>query len=171
MTTMPAQSVWELPAMFIRQPVSHVPRVIVGVDDSTGSAAALRWAAAEACRRQVMLRIVSVWEDPGRPASYTRCPAQMAAARVQKALAQVLDQQPYPRHVACATIEGTPGRVLLDDAGDAGLLVLGATGVGAAQAPGPVGRHCLQRGRGPLVFVSASRLPDVIAGVLRPPPR
>jgi hypothetical protein len=39
MATMPAQSVRELPAMVIRLPVPLVPRIIVGVDDLTGSPA------------------------------------------------------------------------------------------------------------------------------------
>jgi len=44
---------------------------------------------------------------------------------------------------------------LLNEAGDVGLLVIGAAGADAAQAPGTTGRYCLRRGRGPLVFVPA----------------
>jgi hypothetical protein len=35
------------------------------------------------------------------------------------------------------------------------LLVLGAAGVAAAEAPGQTARYCLRRGSGPLVFVPA----------------
>ena len=156
MTNMPAQSA---PEMFIRCPVSPVTRLIVGVDGSAGSAAAVRWAAAEACRREVVLRIVSAWEGFDEPASCIPHPAQIAAARVQKALAHVLDQQVYPRHVACVTVRGAPGEALLNDIDATDLLVLGACGVGVAGTPGPVGQYCLQRWRGPLVFVPARIVP------------
>jgi len=68
MNTTPAQSAPELPVIIARPLVLPVTRVIAGVDGSAGSAAALRWAAAEACRRQVLLRIVSAWEEPDRTA-------------------------------------------------------------------------------------------------------
>jgi nucleotide-binding universal stress UspA family protein len=142
--------------IIVRSPVLPVTQVIAGVDGSAGSAAALRWAAAEACRRQVLLRIVPAWEEPDRTAVPGAAdPARMAAARVQQALARVLSRQRYPHRIACATPRGTPGKALLDEAGDAGLLVIGAAGAGAAQAPGTTGRYCLSRGRGPLVLVPA----------------
>lgn len=58
------QPVRALPAMTMRRPVSPITRVVVGVDDSVGSAATLRWAAAQACRRETVLRIVSARDEP-----------------------------------------------------------------------------------------------------------
>jgi nucleotide-binding universal stress UspA family protein len=160
MNATPAQSARELPAIFVRRPASPVTRIVVGVDGSGGSAAAQRWATAGACRRQVVLRIVSAWEEAAQPASsHAGNPAQIAAARVQNALARVLGQQHYPRRIACATPKGTPGEALLNEAGNADLLVLGVTGADAARAPGPTGRYCLRRGRGPLVFVPVRLVP------------
>lgn len=156
----PGQVAPELPAMIMRHAVSPVARIVVGVNGSAGSAAALRWAAAEACRRQALLRIVSAWEEPDQPGSAdTDESAQIAAARVQKALTRVLLQQYYPRRIACAAPMGIPGQALLDEASDASLLVLGAAGVSAARAPGRTGRYCLRRGTGPLVFVPARPAP------------
>ncbi|MGH7736245.1 MAG: universal stress protein [Gemmatimonadales bacterium] len=128
---------------------------MVGVDGSAGSAAALQWAAAEACRRQVALRIVSAWEepDPAEPGSRYSDRVQIAAARVQTALASVLGRPHLPRQVACAAAEGQTGKVLLDQADNADLLVLGITRLGTELAPGPVGRYCLRHARGPVVFV------------------
>jgi nucleotide-binding universal stress UspA family protein len=54
MTIMPGQFVPGSPAMIVRYAVGPVARIVVGVDGSAGSAAALRWAAAEACRRQAV---------------------------------------------------------------------------------------------------------------------
>lgn len=164
MNTAPAPSSPELSAIIVRSPVSPVTRVIVGVDGSAGSAAALRWAVAEACRRQVLLRIVSAWQELDRPGSPVASdPASIAAALVQKALARVLFQQPFPHRVGCATPKGAPGEALLNEADDTDMLVLGAAAAGTAQVPGSTGRYCLRRGRGPLVLVptrAARQVPE-----------
>ena len=62
----PGQAAPEQPTMILRPAVSPVTHVVVGVDGSAGSEAALRWAAAEAVRRQTGLRIVSAWQEPAR---------------------------------------------------------------------------------------------------------
>lgn len=142
--------------MFMRRPVSPVSRVVVGVDGSAGAAAAVQWAAAEACRHQAVLRIVSTWNELDQPDPfYASDPARIAAARVQKALVRVLGRPYYPRRLGCATPRGDPGPTLLNEADEAGLLVLGVTRAIAALWPGRVNQYCLRRGRGPLVFVPA----------------
>lgn len=149
-------SSWGLPALFMRLPAGPVTVVVVGVDDSADSAAALRWAVGEACRRRAGLRIVSAWQKPhGRTLPGAGDPARTAAARVEKALAQVKIQQHHPHRITCGTAQGSPGEVLLREAGDTGLLVLGAAGDKVPEAIGPTGRYCLRHGRGPLVLVPA----------------
>lgn len=153
----PGQAAPEQPTMILRPAVSPVTHVVVGVDGSAGSEAALRWAAAEAVRRQTGLRIVSAWQEPARtgssPAGH---PAQAAAHILQEALARFLSQQHYPLRIACAGLRGTPGKALLTQARGSGLLVLGATGAGPGQVPGATGTYCLQHGSGPLVIVPAA---------------
>lgn len=138
--------------MVLRPPVYPVTRVVVGVDGSAASVAALHWAAAEAVRCQAGLRIVSAWEEPGQtsPSTVGR-PAQTAARLVQRALARVLSQEYYPPRITCAALRGATGEALLSQALDTGLVVLGATWAG----PGQVGRYCLRHGLGPLVLVPA----------------
>ena len=156
MSNAPGQSGAEQPAMILRSPVLPVTRVVVGVDGSAGSLAALYWAAAEAVRFQAGLRIVSAWQGPARPGPLLAGhPAQAAARLVQKALALVLSQQHYPCRIACAALAGAPGETLLSQARGAGLLVLGTARAGAARAPGATGRYCLRHGCGPLVLVPA----------------
>ena len=178
MQSVPGQSLRELREVVVRRPPSPVTRVVVGVDGSVGAAAAVQWATAEACRLQAMLRIVSAWDQPDQPPPRSPAgdPARIAAVRVQKALARVLSQPHYPRRISCVTPKGAAGAALLNEAGDAGLLVLGATG--AESAPGRTTRYCLRRGRGPLVCVSAA--PSVLRlaalhggcrGALRPSAR
>ena len=153
-TSQPAR----VPELIMRRPVPPVTSIVVGVDGSAAAAAAVRWAAAEACRRQVVLRILSAWDEPDWPGPAARAgdPALIAARRVQKALARVIGQPRFPRRIACATPRGHPGLALLTEAGRSGLLVLGMTGIGAAAAPGRVNRYCLWRARCPLVFVPAA---------------
>lgn len=140
-----------------RARLSPALRVVVGVDDSAGAAAAILWAAAEACRLQVVLRIVSAWQEdnPDEPGTaLTGHSALIAAARVHKALQAILLPHDRPYRVSCATPRGAPGEVLVGEAAGACLLVLGTTGA----VPGPTSLYCLQRARGPLVFVPASPL-------------
>jgi nucleotide-binding universal stress UspA family protein len=161
----PGQPGWEQPVTLLRSPVAPVTRVVVGVDGSAASAAALLWAAAEALRCQAGLRIVSAWEEPAWPGGARAShPAQDAARLVDKALARVLSQQHYPRRIACAALRGTPGQAMLDQAGDTGLLVLGTARTRAARPPGPVSEYCLLHGRGPLVLVPAPPGEDPAAG-------
>jgi Universal stress protein family len=142
------------PEMIVRAPATGITRVVVGVDGSAGAAAAVYWAAAEACRRQVALRIVSAWDERDESGSSNPGEAvRIAAARVQKALARVLSRQLYPRRIACAAPRGYPGQALLAEAGETGLLVLGVTHVGAVLLPGRINRYCQRLGSNPLVFV------------------
>jgi nucleotide-binding universal stress UspA family protein len=156
MQSVPIELAGESREMVMRGPVSSVTKVVVGVDGSASAAAAVRWAAAEACRRQVVLRIVSAWEelDQADP-PHAGDPVRIAGVRVQKALARVLARPHYPHRIACTTPRGDPGPSLLNEAGAAGLLVLGVTRVDPVLLPGRVNRYCLRRGHGPLVFVPA----------------
>jgi hypothetical protein len=86
-------------------------------------------------------------------------PATIAAGLIQKALARVLDR-PCFRRITCLSPRGHPGAVLLTQASQGGLLVLGMTGIGAAPAPGRVNWYCLGRGHCPLIFVPAASGPS-----------
>lgn len=132
---------------------ARAARVVVGVDGSPGAGAALRWAAAEASRRDAALRIVSAWQDDDLAAASRGGPADRslaAAGRVQDALDGLLHQHGRPRRVACVTPRGLPGRMLVEQAEDAVLLVLG---VGHGAGPGATGMYCLRFARCPVVFV------------------
>ena len=155
--------------MLLRRSTIPVTRVVVGVDGSAASVAALLWAAAEASQRQAGLRIVSVWEEPAQPGtSRADHPAQAAARLVESALARVLSQRHYPRRIACAAVRGTPGQALLGQARDTGLLVLGAASNCAHHLPGSTGTYCLRHGRGPLVFVPAGPGDDIAGRAAEP---
>jgi nucleotide-binding universal stress UspA family protein len=112
--------------------VSTRSPIVVGVDGSAGSEAALAWAIAEAKRRHCRLRLVHVldataylgyWSDltPGddlRALSWTVLDGAMASC-------ESLDVDVEP----CLEI-GSPANALLDRAHDAALVIVGARGAG-----------------------------------------
>lgn len=95
----------------LRASAAPVTRVVVGVDGSAASAAALLWAAAEALRCQAGLCIVSAWEETAQPGTCgAGDPARAAARLVEKALAQVLSQQRYPPRIGAPPRGEPPDR-------------------------------------------------------------
>lgn len=105
--------------------------VLVGVDGSPASLAALRWAAAEATLRDTGLRIVHAWHIPvyaGHPLPEPDLLREGAYAVLEKA-AQELDARTRHNHRA-DLVAGHGSRVLIDAAAEAQLLVVGARGHG-----------------------------------------
>jgi nucleotide-binding universal stress UspA family protein len=139
-------------------------RIVVGVNGSTASLAALRWAAGEAALRRASLLVVYVWDRTRRIAPYaTRAgrptPGEersTARTRLASTLRAAFGPVP-PACITCEVAEGLVARVLLDRAADADLLVLGATAPKTASPPaGPVARACLNGAVCPVVIVSTA---------------
>lgn len=138
------------------------PEIVVGVSCSRASAGALRWAAAEAERRHVLLRVVHAWSHEPR-APYAPSGTQGTGAGPEHAsqdLAAILEAVLGPAQCGTAAIvraevvEGTAERALLDRSAGADLLVLGsAYGSLSARSIGPVIRACMSRARCPVVVV------------------
>ncbi len=109
--------------------------IVVGVDGSPGSLAALAWAVHEAPARHATVRAVTAWEFPPESSFGAMTTAgdfhPVAAAEevLLKALADVgvSDQD---GSVTTAPVEGQPAEVLIAEAQDAELLVVGSRGHG-----------------------------------------
>lgn len=147
----------------------RAPRVVVGVDGSAGSVAALRWAAARAPSLGADLVVVHAWE----PAAVRRAPYAPAAARpsaeesrgrADEVLERALRAGLGPgaeAGVRAVLAEGPPAAVLLRYADEALLLALGrrpppGPGPGPVTPDaggGPVARDCLRHTRCPVVVV------------------
>jgi nucleotide-binding universal stress UspA family protein len=146
-------------------------RIVVGVDGTGASVAALTWAAREAALRGAVLQAVRAWQPAERGrAPYApgtrgldreadrRAAEEMLSAAVREALGA------DGRSAECVVLEVAEGRpvpVLLRCAAGADLLVLaGASAPGgdtASQLPdhvGPVARACLRTAPCPVVVVS-----------------
>jgi nucleotide-binding universal stress UspA family protein len=137
-----------------------VPVVVVGVDGSSGSRDAVRWAAGYARLTGAELRGVASWRWPNY---VTRIPpgADLAAdtlRTLQEVLAEVgadFPDVPVSEHV----VEGPGGPALLSQAGDATLLVVGARGRAAypGMLLGSVAEYCVRHGPCPVVVVRTPR--------------
>jgi nucleotide-binding universal stress UspA family protein len=132
--------------------------VVVGIDGSAESRAALRWAGRYAGRLGTPLCAVAVWQDQLQfgPASVFPEPEFAADARrwLDKALAE-LPADLTPTDVTTRVGRGDPVRVLVGVSRDAELLVLGNHGRGALAGAllGSVALGCAHHARCPVVLV------------------
>jgi len=134
--------------------------VVVGVDGSPASLAALRWAADEAARRGGALRILTAyrWTWPETLAAPTgaaeqaaREQAEQVAARAAAAARAADPNLP----VSCAAVPGGAAEVLLPGAICGALLVVGSRGHGELTAAllGSVGNQVATHATGPVAVV------------------
>jgi nucleotide-binding universal stress UspA family protein len=125
-------------------------RIIVGVDGSLTSGAALRWATEEARHWSAELVLLHV-ASPALAPSW-RAPDGATAEQVV-ALADRIRAQGVEATAQVAS--GDPAGVLLARAANADLLVMGGQGLGAHRGLllGGVAQECLRRARCPVVVV------------------
>jgi nucleotide-binding universal stress UspA family protein len=139
--------------------------IVVGVDGSDGGKAALEFAAREADFRGARLRVVSGWQVPAMVYGAEFAPPLDAATldgfrvRAQEvaddALAAVKKEHPSLEGEALA-IQGQPADVLLDQSGDATLVVVGRRGLGGFRSLllGSVSQQVVQHATCPVVVVN-----------------
>jgi nucleotide-binding universal stress UspA family protein len=139
-------------------------RIVVGVDGSAESAAALRWACREASLRGAEVHAVHVREANCHSlASYAAAASPSASPSaeddVEEMWRSVLQDQGSAAQVRTEVVEGLAPRVLLDRCADADMLVLGTASdvPGASRSAGPVIRACLRRAPCPVVVISAAQ--------------
>jgi nucleotide-binding universal stress UspA family protein len=148
-------------------------RIVVGVDGSASSQAALRWAAEEAELRGATVEAVHVWAyipapplgEPGlvtMPAA-SGAPVQIevvrdaAQAELEAALADTFPGG-TPAGLEQRLVEGDPAQVLEELSEGAELLVVGHRGRSAIASVllGSVGKHAVDHSRCPVVIVKES---------------
>ncbi len=145
-------------------------RVVVGVDGSSGSAAAVRWAATEARLREAELRVVAAYQRRHATSTSAAGPSagERARAVVHDAIAQARAAAPGV-DVRGVALPGYAVPVLLHAEEDAALLVVGSHRGGGM--PGlPHGSVCSQvatHARGSVVVVRGDSALDgpVVVGV------
>ena len=150
--------------------VTGVGRIVVGVDGSAGSLAALRWAAAEARVRKATLEVVVAWQYPALstiPAFGVLPPADEMATDAKQGLADLLRDEGLlddpGLEITEAVIQGTAGSALIGAATGADLLVVGSRGHGGFTGLllGSVSQQCVTHAPCPVVVIPH---PDRAAG-------
>ncbi len=136
-------------------------RVVVGVDGSAESVAALGWAAKYAQQAGATVRAVLAWHYPGAVGGppMEHSPLRPEEEReMQDRLNEVIAQVypgPGPSGVEAKVSYGHPAEVLIDESADAGLLVVGHRGHGgfAGMHIGSVSIHCVTAAHCPVTVV------------------
>lgn len=135
--------------------------IVVGIDGSTGSRAALAFAVAEADLRQVPVRGVIAWHIPAGVYAGTMVPGldfdlyrDSVITDARRELAETVGKDLADR-VQLVCREGNPVAVLRDESKDAEMLVLGSRGRGGFTGLllGSVSQQCAAHAECPVVIV------------------
>jgi len=138
--------------------------VVVGVDDSPGAEAALRWALADAAARRAPLRVVHAYRwhytydripMAGRPAADDLQRTAESADQLVRVLVDRCRESDAEVPVVGAAVAGRPPVVLLAESDSAAVLVLGSRHLKAigAEVFGSVSAAVAARARCPTVVV------------------
>ncbi|WJV44740.1 universal stress protein [Streptomyces flavofungini] len=156
--------------------------VVVGVDGSRESTDAAHWAAREAMRRGLPLRVVHAWE--GLPESAESVsPSELCAPQywARRVLRTVLDRLTFHHpglYVSAEQVRKAPEPALLAETENAELLVLGSQGYGGVSGlfAGSVALATVAHSSCPVALVRAGcsetdeRLPDRTGAACAPAP-
>jgi nucleotide-binding universal stress UspA family protein len=143
--------------------VPAVRRIVVGVDGSAESVAALRWACREASLRGAEVHAVHAREGRCHSLPSYAAPAQSSQQGCDDfdvdELAGKIKAEFGDVEVKGEVIDGLAARVLLERCAGADMLVLGTASdtAGAPRPAGPVIRACLRRAACPVVVIGAER--------------
>jgi len=127
---------------------SSRPRIVVGVDGSASSIAALNWAARQAEFTGAQLDAVTAWQWPDKY-QWTHTPPDFdPAGDTQKSVDPLIDEvrSAHPSvPIQTKVVEGHPARVLAEESQGAELLVVGNRGHGEfpGMLLGSVSQHCV----------------------------
>lgn len=145
--------------MTARQDDGHERRIVVGVDGSAPSKAALAWAVGQAGLTGAAVDAVTAWEFP----SFfpTPWPPDLGgdwkglARRVVTEAVTELPDSARQVEIRPQVAEGNAAQVLLDASDGADLLVVGSRGHGgfAEVLLGSVGQHCVHHATCPVVVI------------------
>ncbi|MFD4401293.1 universal stress protein [Nocardia sp. NPDC058499] len=149
--------------------------VVVGIDGSSGSMAALWWAARAAARHRAPLHLVSAVGSPGEP-DHDQGTAALddgtlradAATLLSTARDLARDRAGAELDIVCTVADERPDTVLIGCSKDARMVVAGVRGVGAV-GRGVLGSVCTSLARHAHCPVAVIPAPD--SGVADLPPR
>ncbi|GIE54134.1 universal stress protein [Amorphoplanes nipponensis] len=133
--------------------------IVVGVDGSPSSQAALRWALGQARRAGARVQAVTTWEFPAYYGMGMVFPYEDLSGTAGKTLSQSVQEALTAVDADVPVLEtvvaGHPAQVLIDMSAHAALLVVGSRGHGAFTGTllGSISQHCVHHARCPVVVV------------------
>ena len=139
------------------------PTIVVGIDGSASSSAALEWAAQQAELTGSHVTVVIAWQWPmvygspfALPADYD--PVADAQRVLDDAVATATEAHPKVEFRAVVE-EGTPAAVLVAASQGADLLVVGSRGHGefAGMLLGSVSEHCVTNAHCPVLVLREAK--------------
>jgi nucleotide-binding universal stress UspA family protein len=138
-------------------------RIVVGVDGSDSSSAALEWALDEAELRGVDVQAVMAWQPPAAynapniMAVSTLVTGEDVAAAATAEVARIAAEAGKGRsaNLTSEALEGHPAEVLISAAQDASLLVVGSRGHGGFVGAllGSISHHVVAHAECPVVVI------------------
>ena len=136
------------------RPDDDRPVIVVGVDESAASRAAMRWAVQHACAVRGQIRAVAVWHLPAQLADIPALSCERLQAEAHSWLRESIPPN-CDVPVRTEVVRGDPTAVLLEHARRAQLIVLGNHGHGAIHSAlfGSVVQRCSLRAPCPVVLV------------------
>jgi len=147
-------------------PASGQETIIVGVDGSPSSTAALEWAARYADAKHATLQAVLAWHYPSAaglpPVGHTPEPVR---SQVEQSRYEILDKaiESACRELPAIQVDrrvvyGHPAQALIDESRSADLLVVGSKGHGGftGMMLGSVSTHCVHHASCPVTVVKYS---------------
>jgi nucleotide-binding universal stress UspA family protein len=136
------------------------PRIIVGVDGSRASKAALAWAIRQAVRTDAVVEVVTAYYWFPMPIEEIDFKA-LATQVIEDAIFEAPDPS-EPVKIVPKVVCGSPAKALVQEATGAELLVVGSRGHGPVSEAllGSVSHYCVHHAACPVVVVreSASRV-------------
>ncbi len=137
--------------------------IVVGVDGSDGSRAAIAWAAKEAARRREPLVVLHAWHVPSAGGPFSGEMAVTVTNDLEAAARHLVDTLvEEARRTAGQNLEvtgeivcGSPGPELIDRSRSASLIVVGSRGLGGIRGLllGSVSRQAVHHSHCPVVVV------------------
>ena len=146
-------------------PLPPLPRrIVVGVDRSEHSLAALRYADRLAQAFGAELVAVNAWASPTSYMGLEEGPAELrerAAVRLEESVTRAFANYP-PDRIATEVEEGDAATVLIQASADADLLIVGSRGHGgfAGLLLGSVSAQCVEHARCPVLVYHAQPDPS-----------
>ena len=134
------------------------PPIVVGVDGSPDSEAALRWAARYAAAVGTPVKIVISWQYPALYGSVSVADEmnfEGAATKIVEKMAADVQIENPDLEVTTLVSAGRPAEILVRESENASLLVVGSKGHGAFadMVIGSVSLHCVHHAHCPVVVV------------------